>query len=136
MRKATLISFLVLLVISVAAPAQQKSQIASEAATRWLGYVDAGDYAKSWDTASSMLQQQVSKEDWQKQMAALRGPLGAVVSRNEAAASYTTHFEGLPEGEYVVVRDQSTFEHKRSASETIVMTYDRNKWRVAGYFIK
>jgi hypothetical protein len=120
----------------VVAHAQQKSQIAAENATRWLGYVDAGDYGRSWDMAAPSFQKAITKDDWEKKVAAVRGPLGSVVSRDQAAATYTTEVAGLPDGEYVVIREQTTFEHKKSAVETITLSYERDKWRVSGYFIK
>ena len=130
--------YLVLLILATAlvAHGQQKSQIAAESATRWLGYVDANDYSKSWETAAPSFQKAITKEDWEKQLAAVRGPLGMALSRDQAAATYTTQLPGLPDGEYVIVREQTSFEHKKSAVETITLSYERDKWRVSGYFIK
>jgi hypothetical protein len=135
MRKLNVLVVLLMLA-ALAAPAQDSARAAGDAAIRWLGYVDAADYGKSWDTESSSFQSAVTKEQWEKQIAAARGPLGAVISRNETSATHTTQLPGMPDGEYVVVREQTSFEHKRSALETITLTYDRDKWRVAGYFIK
>ena len=136
MQNRRFIPVLVLLVSSVAMAQSDKAQIAAESATRWLGYVDSSDYAKSWDSAAQLFQKAVSKADWEKQLTAIRGPLGAEESRGQVSATYTTQLPGVPDGEYVVVRYQSRFEKKRSAVETVTLANDRDKWRVAGYYIK
>ncbi len=44
---------------------------------------------------------------------------------------------GAPDGEYVVIQFETSFEHKRSAIETVTPMMDRDgKWRVSGYYIK
>jgi len=45
--------------------------------------------------------------------------------------------EGVPDGEYVVIRFETSFENKKSAIETVTPMLDQDgKWRVSGYFIK
>lgn len=130
--------WVILVMAGCAAMAQSmdKSHIAAEAANRWLGYADSGDYAKSWDTSSTYFQKVIGKEDWEKQLAAIRSPLGSVVSREQMSASFSTQLPGAPDADYVIVRYNSRYEHKRSAIETVTMTYDRDRWRLAGYYIK
>ncbi|MBM4320898.1 MAG: DUF4019 domain-containing protein, partial [Deltaproteobacteria bacterium] len=52
------------------------------------------------------------------------------------SARYQTSLPGAPDGEYVVIQFESSFENKRSAIETITPMLDSGKWRVSGYFIK
>ena len=55
---------------------------------------------------------------------------GATVCASEA-------LPGAPDGEYVVIQYESSFEHKQSAIETVTPMLDTDgKWRVSGYFIK
>ena len=137
MRDRRFIAVLVLLAASVAMGQNaDKTQIAADSANRWLGYIDSDDYAKSWDSAAQLFQKAVSKAEWEKQLTAIRGPLGLVEARNQISATYTTQLPGVPDGEYVIVRYQSRFQKKKSAVETVTLTYDRDKWRVAGYYIK
>jgi len=43
----------------------------------------------------------------------------------------------VPDGEYVVIQYDSSFEHKQSAVETVTPMLDKDgKWRVSGYYIK
>jgi hypothetical protein len=110
---------------------------ASESAKQWLALVDAGNYAASWDAASSLFKNHVSKEDWAKMVSAVRTPLGKVVSRKLKSADYTTSVPGGPDGQYVVIQYDSSFENKKSATETVTPMLDKDgRWRVSGYFIK
>jgi hypothetical protein len=44
---------------------------------------------------------------------------------------------GAPDGEYVVIQFETSFENKKSAIETVTPMIEINGgWRVSGYFIK
>jgi hypothetical protein len=123
---------------SVLASGQQKpEQLAEHSADAWLGLVDSGKYAESWQQASSVFKAHIGKDDWQKMMQATRDPLGKVSSRKLKNATYTKTLPGAPDGEYVVIQYETSFEHKQSAVETITPMLDKDgQWRVSGYFIK
>ena len=64
-------------------------------------------------------------------------PLGAVKSRSKASATYTKTLPGAPDGEYVVLQFNSSYDKKADAVETVVAKLDTDgQWRVAGYFIR
>ncbi len=51
--------------------------------------------------------------------------------------NYQTSLPGAPDGKYVVIQFKTSFENKKSATETITPMMDNDgKWRVSGYFIK
>jgi hypothetical protein len=120
------------------AQAQQKpEQLAQQSAESWLALVDSGKYADSWQEASSMFKAHVSKEQWQSMVMPVRDPLGKLLSRKLKSATYTKTLPGAPDGEYVVIQYDTSFEHKQSALETITPMLDKDgKWRVSGYYIK
>lgn len=67
----------------------------------------------------------------------VRDPLGKVLSRKFKSATYTKTLPGFPDGEYVVLQFETSFEHKASAIETLTPMLDKDgKWRVSGYYIK
>ena len=67
----------------------------------------------------------------------MRKPLGKVISREVKSKSYHTSLPGIPDGEYVVIQFETSFENKKSAIETLTPMMDKDvKWRVSGYFIK
>jgi hypothetical protein len=127
-----------LLGICSAVQAQQKAeQLAQQSSDTWLALVDAGKYADSWQEASQIFKAAVTKEQWQSALRGSRDPLGKLLSRKVKSATYTKTLPGAPDGEYVVIQYESSFEHKQSAVETITPTLDKDgKWRVSGYFIK
>ncbi|MEW6584469.1 MAG: DUF4019 domain-containing protein, partial [Nitrospirota bacterium] len=49
---------------------------------------------------------------------------------------YATSLPGAPDGEYVVIEFETSFENKKSAVETVTPMMDSGKWRVSGYYIK
>jgi Protein of unknown function (DUF4019) len=132
--------FLLLLLAcsSITLPAQTTTeQIAQQSAEAWLARVDAGEYAESWQQASSTFKAHVTKDQWVKLIGATLGPLGKNTSRKLKSATYTTTLPGAPDGRYVVIQYESSFEHKQSAIETITPMLDSDGlWRVSGYFIK
>jgi hypothetical protein len=129
---------LLLIVPSVRARAQQTPEdLAQRSAESWLALVDDGKYGESWDQAATIFKGAVTKADWQSKVGAVRGPLGKLVSRKLKSAQYTKTLPGAPDGEYVVLHYDSSFEHKQSAVETVVPMLDKDgQWRVSGYFIK
>ncbi len=112
-------------------------QAAIAAAEVWLELVDRENYGESWDEAANYFQGAVSKEQWLSSMRAVRYPLGQKRSRSLKSKQYFNSLPGAPDGEYVVIQFNTSFEHKRSAVETVTPMKDRDgKWRVSGYYIK
>lgn len=115
--------------------AAEKAAIAASGA--WLSLVDEGNYAESWNQASALFKAAVTKEQWQNTVKAVRIPLGKVAVRILKSKQYTKTLPGAPDGEYVVIHYETTFENKKSAIETITPMLDKDgKWRVSGYYIK
>ena len=135
---SSFILFALLLAICSALQAQQKpEQLAQQSSDAWLTSVDSGKYADSWQEASQLFKAAVTKEQWQGALQGVRGPLGKMLSRKLKSATYTKSLPGAPDGEYVVIQYDSSFEHKQSAVETVTPMLDKNgKWRVSGYYIK
>ena len=123
--------------VGAIAMAQDKNEAAKKDAESWLAVVDKGDYAASYDEAASIFKLAITKEDWLQKVRAARGPLGKIISRKLKRAQYETSLPGAPDGEYVVIQYDTSFENKRSAVETITPTLDKDgQWRVSGYFIR
>jgi len=130
---------LVLLICSALQSQAQQSpeQLAQQSAESWLALVDSGKYADSWQEASSIFKAHVTKDQWQSMLSATLGSLGKNTSRKPLSAKYTKTLPGVPDGEYVVIQYESSFERKQSAIETITPMLDKDgQWRVSGYYIK
>jgi len=116
---------------------QTAEQIAVREAESWLAMMDAGKYAESWKAAAAVMRGAVTMEKWESTMKNVRDPLGKLESRKLQSATYTTLLPGVPDGDYVVILYETSFEHKATAQETVIMSREKDKvWRVAGYYIK
>ena len=129
---------LIILVVFSACSNETANVEAAEGETlSWLTLTDAKQYAASWESAATLFQTAISKDDWVQSLSAVRSPIGTLTSREVAAANFSTTLPGAPDGEYVVFQFNSSFENKASAVETVTaMKGPDGKWRVAGYFIK
>jgi hypothetical protein len=111
--------------------------LAKRAAQQWLALTDAGQYAVSWTEAAEPLHRAVSPVDWELTLQALRGPAGALKTRELNSATFTKTLPGAPEGAYVVLQYNSVFGADKTAVETVVPMLEKDGvWRVSGYFIK
>lgn len=105
-------------------------------AESWVALVDARKYAESWTEASGMFRKGVTKEKWVEMAGKAREPFGPLRSRRFLGAEFAKSLPGVPDGDYAIVRFQTAFEKKAAAIETISMTAEDGKWKVAGYFIR
>ena len=138
-RKMACFIILGLILAPLAARAEDsaKQKAGETAAERWLGIVDEGNYGESWKEAATLFRQAITQERWEQALQGVRKPLGKLISRQITSRTYTTTLPGAPDGEYVVLKFETSFERKKSAVETVTSTLDKDgQWRVAGYFIK
>lgn len=74
-----------------------------------------------------------AKEQWTEKGKAVREPLGKINSRKLKSATYKTSLPGAPDGQYIVIQYDSSFEHKKSTVETVTPMLDQDgQWRVSG----
>ena len=71
---------------------------AEQVAKAWLELVDRSSYGESYDQAATFFKNAVTKEQWQKSLEVVRGPLGKVLSRQIKSAKYVTELPGAPDG--------------------------------------
>jgi len=121
--------------VMAARSGREKAAIAS--AEKWLRIVDKGKYIESWKESSEYFKQSVRQDQWEQAVKAVREPLGKLVSRKVKSAFYTTSLPGAPDGQYVVIQFNTSFENKKSGMETVTPMIDKDGiWRVSGYYIK
>jgi hypothetical protein len=139
--KISSILLLALSVLAMPAPratAQaEPNQLAQQSAETWLQLVDSGKYAESWQDAAQLFKSHVTKNQWQSALNATRLPLGKLQSRKVKSTAFTKTLPGAPDGQYVVIQYDCSFEHKQSAVETVTPMLDKDgQWKVSGYFVK
>ncbi len=120
----------------LALAATEKESGAVEAMQVWLKLVDEGAYAQSWVDACQYFKGMVKQDHWEQAMKGARQPLGRVLSRSLKSAEHKTSLPGVPDGEYVVLLFETSFENKGRAVESVTAMLEKDgTWRVAGYFI-
>jgi len=120
----------------LALAATEKESGAVEAMQAWLKLVDEGAYTQSWAEACQYFKGMVKQDQWEQAMKGARQPLGKMISRNLKSAEYKTSLPGAPDGEFVVIIFETSFENKKSAIETVTAMLEKNgMWKAAGYFI-
>ena len=133
---AVLLVSLLLTPFSLGSEAKPEEE-ATARANAWLALLDQGKYEETWDAAARLFKGAVSKDDWKKQITAARSPLGKLVSRTVKSTKYLESLPGSPDGKYVVIQYDTTFEHKKAAVETVTPMMDPDgTWRVSGYYVR
>ena len=128
---------LVLLPIATMAQTIDQETEAVTVAEKWLALVDAGKYGDSWKAASGYFKSAVKQGQWEKSLKVVRSPLGKLVSRKLLNKTYMTSLPGAPDGEYLVIQFEASFQNKKTAIETITPMKEKDgKWRISGYYIK
>ena len=123
--------------VSVTKADSKKENAAISEALKWLTEIDEGKYGASWNDAAEYFKNAVKKEQWVHSLESVRKPLGNLISRELNNAVYKTSLLGVPDGQYVVIQFQTSFENKQSAIETVTPMLDKDgTWRVSGYYIR
>lgn len=110
---------------------------AQAAADVWLGLVDDGQYVQAWQKTASIFQHAVSQDSWTSTATTRRMPLGKMLTRKLVSATFSKALPGTPEGSYVVATYEASFEHKKTATETVTAALDTDgQWKVSGYYVR
>jgi hypothetical protein len=140
MRITSLLCVLGLLAAAVFCCAQAHAdtgKTAVSAARSWLTLIDKDHYVESWQEASAYFRGAVSRNTWETSLDGVRKPLGRVLSRKLRTTKQYKELPGAPDGRYVVMEYRTSFENKRSATETVTFVLEKDgTWKAAGYFIK
>jgi len=124
-------------VTAVVADSSDREKAAIASAEKWLKLVDQGKYIESWKESADYFKRAVSQEQWEQAMKSGREPLGKLIFRKVTNALYTTSLPGAPDGQYVVIQFNTSFENKKSGIATVTPMVDKDgRWRVSGYYIK
>lgn len=116
--------------------AQAPEDKARFAAEQWIVLVDDGQYDESWKEASKIFQGANPAAEWPKKAETDRTQLGAKQSRKLKDIKNVSGGKGLPNGQYVIVKYQSSYANKKVATETITAVQESDGvWRVAAYAV-
>jgi hypothetical protein len=117
--------------------ATKPEEEAQKSADQWLALVDSGKFGASWKAAAPYFQRMIPQDKWEVSGRRSRESFGNLISRKLKTAQYTRSVPGAPDGEYVILRYETSFTNKKTAVETITPMKDKDgQWKVSGYFIK
>ncbi|MEM1053471.1 MAG: DUF4019 domain-containing protein [Pseudomonadota bacterium] len=97
----------------------------------WLTYVDAGNWAASFEATGRSFQQLNTVEGWAEASRQARVPLGAVIERE----TLTAEFVAAPPMGYAIVRFRTRFQNRSEARENVTLEQENGAWKVVGYVI-
>ena len=106
------------------------------AAQEWLTLLDAGDYPACWSSAAELMRGVVTEEQLAQALRGALDPMGKLVSRSLATAEKHDTLPGAPDGRYWVMAFAASYGNKKEAVETVTSMWDRDAWRVSGYYIR
>ena len=109
---------------------------AKEQATQWLNALDAGRHAESWNDVAAVMKEGRNQQDWIREVANPRESFGKSVMRELQQAEFSTRVRGAPSGKYVTVIYLTQFVNAPPVYETILLTLEDNRWRIAGYSVE
>jgi hypothetical protein len=138
LRTAALLLLAALLLAPGDAVAQQAADPAAQrAADQWLQLVDSGQYGLSWDGAAALFKGAIGRDQWIAAVTGARRPLGPLKERKLQSATATRTLPGAPDGDYVVLQYETSFENKPRAVETVTpMREADGQWKVSGYYVR
>lgn len=116
---------------------ESMKQEAIAAAETWLHLIDKADFSESWKQAAVMFKGAIKEDQWLESLNRVQSMFGRALSRSVKSSQYATELPGAPDGEYVVIEFETSFERKQNGIETVTpMKDDDGEWRVSGYYIR
>ncbi len=104
-------------------------------ADAWLGLIDKGSYGDSYDKASELFKQQLTKNQWIDTVDGIGEQVGGIKDRSLESAEYSTEVPQAPPGEYIILKYFSGTTVGQDIVETVVLMNESDIWKVSGYFL-
>ena len=117
---------------------QPRDEMAITAGREWLALVDAGQYAEGYDQAGDLFRGSLARDQWAAALGNSRKPHGNVAQRNLKSVVVTKDLSNAPQGKYVVITFETTFQQPTEPLWEVVTTYlnASGQWKVVGYQVK
>ena len=108
---------------------------ARRAVDAWLALIDAGDYDGAYETAAASFRENVTAEEFRREVQSVRATLGALRSRTVATTRRTTMLPDAPPGDYIVFEFDAVYERRPDTGERVTAVLEDGEWRAVGYYI-
>lgn len=117
-------------------PSTAMTPTPDDRAKQWLSLMDDQNYADAYKQMGDVARAKASADNFSKSVGGVRGPLGAMSSRTLKDVKLAKTLPAMRDGQYAIVRYDSTFAHKAAAVESVTLISENGGWSVIGYFIK
>lgn len=108
-------------------------QAARVAAVEWLQLLDNRNYSEAYDREPARLHAGGTERQFIRSMKLRRAPFGRANSRTFIGAAASKKLSGAPDAEYESVLFRTSFQHKQSAAERLILLREKEQWRVVDY---
>ena len=125
---------LLVLVVLLCCPAladEQKQAVAK--AKSILRKIDAGQYKQAYQNASKILKSQVDETQFAEGIEAAKEQMGPLTARSFNSAKHHTALPSIGEGDFFILKWNSSFEKLVSGSEVMILSRERGSWKMVGY---
>jgi len=112
------------LLVTLGMPSAASSLSQAQAENRARGFLqllDKGFMDAAWQAMSPLFQGLSDQKEWKNRQQVIRTAYGALFSRELTKVSYRSTFSQSPDGDYVVIQFQASYQNKDEAKETLVL---------------
>ena len=120
---------------TAAGPSTAMTPTPEDRAKQWLTLVDDKNYADAYKQMGAVARSKSSEQAFAAKTGSERAPLGAMASRTLKDVNAAKTLPGMRDGQYTIVRYDSSFAHKASAVESVTLESEHGAWSVVNYSI-
>jgi len=102
-------------------------------ALTWLKYLDTEDYGQSWEQASSYFKNSLKKQFWMHRIDEFRKKIGPIDYRSVSLIEYDQRESSKLN---CTVYFYSKYKNRIIPREALLMVFEDEDWKVAGYYAK
>lgn len=108
----------------------------NQAAKDYVEGLDKEQYSQSWSKGDELFQKIVAQDEWSKMLNISRKRLGKANARRGKLQQPTSNPPGLPQGAYMVIEYETSFENAPQSIERLTLRRGNDgKWRVLTYHV-
>lgn len=96
-------------------------------ATSYLELLDQQKLEEAWQYSAPLFKALNDKLQWQQRIKAIRNAYGPVSVRTLRLSSHRSTYTNAPDGDYLFIQFNSTFENKANGIETVVLQCPSHK---------
>ena len=120
---------------TAAGPSTPMTPTPDDRARQWLTLVDDQNYADAYRQMGAAARGKSSEQDFAAKIGSERTPLGAMASRTLKDVNAAKTLPGMRDGQYTIVRYDSSFAHKAAAVESVTLESEHGAWSVVNYSV-